>query len=229
MGGRTPFAIRTSEETNRLGYPVVAVNDGIPDELRRILESRGVILVDGGVGMGPGRRLAFAEAERLYPGSAKGWTEFEKYDLIKDFHYGFTPVLNGDADMTVMARTEAGWESYPAGQKYIEKFCNHTMYRALGRYLDIWFSPKVIGPGALPYFLNYQDEYGGQWDAGYIPMIRIIAAGLLVISVMTDYTNPLEQTLAEDDLQAVMRRRDQMNNILPSCIEEAKKLGLIRD
>lgn len=85
----------------------------------------------------------------------------------------------------------------------------------------------MMNAKALEYFLAYQGDYGDGWDCIFIPVLRAIAAGLKVIGVPVDYIHPPEQTQEEGTLMTVVKRVEQLQNLVPAIVAEAKKLGII--
>lgn len=185
-----------------------------------------------GRSMGADRRdiMQIASQEMIDKDGVIVWLEPEKDTLIDDIGQIAQPILDGRADMVIPARSSFGWSSYPKEQKHIEKFGNMGFSAFTRMSLDIWFGPFAVNKNALQFFLDYDGEYGDLWDSIHIPRVRVIAAGLKVLSVVCpNFRYPPEQRKEEEGNPAlILKRVDQISNLVRAFHSESLKLGLIK-
>jgi|GEM_PF-2304788 len=95
----------------------------------------------------------------------------------------------------------------------------------------MFFGPRVIGPRALPYFLDYNPEALGApdtWDPTHFPVIACIAAGLRVMDVPVPYGHPMAQTQAEGTPEMILKRVRQLDELTQGTFKYARQLGLMK-
>jgi len=225
---RMKLALRTIKEAYENEYPIVVVDGGSPDEVCRQFHEQGAYLYhQEKPGMGASRRQAIAEAARLVNNDEVViWMEPEKYTLVSEFPKIVPLVLNGQVDLVVPARKTMA--SYPPEQQSAELFGNLAFAYLTCYNFDVWFGPRAMNQRAAQYFLDYQGEYGDKWDSIFIPLLRMVRDGLSLASIEVDYIHPQEQTAAESSFDFLVKRLDQLANLVPSMGQEARKLGLIR-
>lgn len=225
---RMKLALKTMEEACRNGFPIAVVDGGSPDEVCRQFHDRAAYLYrQEKPGMGASRRQAIAAAAKLVNNNEVIiWMEPEKHTLVSEFSKIVPLVLNGKADLVVPARRTMA--SYPPEQQTAEVLGNLAFFYLTGFNFDVWFGPRVMNRRAVQYFLDYQGEYGDKWDSIFIPLLRMIKDGLHLMDFMVDYVHPQEQTQAEANFDFLMKRLDQLSNLVPSMGREAMKIGLIR-
>jgi len=223
---RVKLALKTIKKAVECGYQIVVV-DGSPDEVREQFGDIGAIVCkDLGQSMGASRRQAISKAAKIANGGVVIWMEPEKHTLIPELLKAVVPFfLPSAADLVVPTRKSMA--SYPPEQQYAEPLGNLAFFHLTKHALDLWFGPRVMGERAMPYFLNYQGEYGDRWDSIFIPVLRIIKDNLRVMSVVVDYAHPEEQTAKESNFNFLTKRLEQLTNLVPSMEQEARKLGLI--
>lgn len=228
---RTRLALRTVVEALYHHYPLVVVDGGSPQPFLEMMREQGAhVYPQEGSGIGPAHRQLFKIAsERAGEDGAICWVEPEKWPLVAELWKAGGPVLNGEADLVLPERTEEAWASYPPEQQLEEKFCNMAAHRITGLALDWSWGPFVASQAAIRHFIEYQDDYGGRYDARTIPRLRAIAAGLIVKGVRVNYAHPAEQTAEETGVLEpfIMRRVEQVCNQIPAMYQEAKKLGIL--
>lgn len=207
--GRFVQALRTAEEArvNELHlYIVSGCPNPICDELLRERGAEVVKEVDHG--MGASRRQGIREVVKKYDPGAVVWLEPEKYPLVAHLEASIQAIGRGQADLVVPRRTTL--ESYPKYQELSELRANHAMGAITSRGdLDLMFGPRVMGRKAIPLFLAYGPEYGGdQWHVLFAPVVWAIKKGLKLLSVTVPYVHPLEQTTREEGNAEMDSRRD---------------------
>ena len=229
---RAKLALKTFQVIKEMAYELVVVYGGSDLEFRSQVNDYCTLLVnDENRGMGASRRLAVANAlEVVLRYNQKPvviWMEPEKLDLVRFFQYITKPVIEGAADLIVPKRS--CMNSYPLEQEYAESMGNLAVEYLIGKELDLWFGPRVFNEQSAQIFLDYQGEYGDKWDSIFIPVLRAMAQGLRVKSVSVDYQHPPEQTVEETgNLDFLIKRLDQLQNLIPALKKESEKLGLIK-
>lgn len=236
---RARLALETTKKAAQLGLPIVVVDGGSCQELRVGIIEQGAMLVDEKEhGMGPSRRQAIREAAGVAgPDGTVLWMEPEKWTLISQvFHlehemenYAFAEDAPSSARADIVVPKRRSMASYPPIQQAAELLGNMYFAKATGHALDVWVGPRLIGPRALPYFLDYKGEYGDKWDSIFIPIVRAIADGLKVVGCEVGYVHSPGQTAEEEkDPDMDLKRLGQLQSLVPSFYAEARKLGLLK-
>ncbi len=68
-------------------------------------------------------------------------------------------------------------------------------------------------------------HYGDNWEILFIPLLRFMAGGIPIDSVIVDYVHPVEQ-LIEDDESMRSKRDKQRIDLVSAMQREAVRLGL---
>lgn len=225
---RAKLAIQMVAAAKQNNYRVVVVNSS-PADFQSELTERGAIVFhqDPNLGMGSSRRQAMTEAAKLAKEhDAIIWMEPEKWTLVQSLDAIMWPVVRDQYDLVVPERSQISLSSYPPEQQHAEMLGNLAFQYLTGKHLDAWFGPFAMNQKALKYFLEYDGEYGDKWDSIFIPRLRIIKDGLRVASVLVDYVHPKEQTKEETgNLAFLVKRIEQLLNLVPALQKEAQKLG----
>jgi glycosyltransferase involved in cell wall biosynthesis len=227
MDVRAQLAIQTVRALREHGYGVVVVDGGSPSELTTTLrELNAHVEAEETRGMGASRRQALTRAGEIAgPDGIVVWMEPEKLGFVDQIYAAVHPIIRGEADLVVPARRSLA--SYPPEQQHAEQIGDLAFEYLTGIKLDPWFGPRVMNQAALTHFLNYDGKYGDKWDSIFVPVLRAVAVGLRVVSVEVDYTHPAEQTKAETgDIDMLIKRIDQLENLVPMLYQEAKRLRL---
>lgn len=226
---RSELALKTIRAATELGYPVSVVDGGSFPEFRTEVQKSGLVTLQNEEprGMGPSRRQTLRKGDELAgKDGATAWTEPEKESVVEQIAIIAQPVLKGEADLAIMNRKNL--DTYPPEQAHAEHVGNLAVKYITGLELDFWSGVFVANHRAIQYFLDYKGEYGDRWDSITIPRLRVLAAGLRVVGVEVDYVHPPEQTQYETgNLYFLERRIEQLQNLVPALVQEAKKLGLI--
>ena len=223
---RAQLAVKTARACMEHGYALIVVDGGSP---RDFLEDLGTkhVFAQALPGMGPSRRQAMKAAGKIAgPDGLVLWMEPEKYTLVSEIEAICVGMMGVGADLAVPDRGPL--DSYPLAQRLAEPLGNIAFERITGVKLDMWSGPRMMNAAALQYFLAYEGEYGDKWDSIFIPVLRVMWAGLKVVSVPINYVHPPEQTQSEEEsLAMVMKRIDQLGLVL-SMAKEAERLGPYR-
>lgn len=182
-----------------LGYEIVVVDGGSPDELLKEYEGYGAHVYEQiikGKDIGPPRRQAIEIANRIGR-EVDSWIEPEKYTYILEHHKTVEPIILGYADMVVPERKSM--KSYPKFQRYSEWLANKYFYTLTGKKLDVMIGPRTWRRELSRYFLEYNGEYGDGSEYIFIPVMNAIINGERVIGVDVDFTYPEEQKVIEED------------------------------
>lgn len=215
---RAGFAKNSIRTATDLGYEVVVVDGGSSDEFLSELEKYSARIYPQTLeGMGSSRRQAIREA--LTSGrEIIAWTEPEKEDYIPEIVKTIQPIIEGSADMIIPRRRSQ--ESYPLAQQHSEKFINIFWRDLTGTDLDTVFGPRTWRREISHYFLDYDGEYGDNWDSIFIPLVNAVfdermGLGVRVAGVEVNYTHPQKQReIEEHNLEFHRKRIDQINNVI---------------
>lgn len=232
---RAVCAIETAQEAQRLGYPLVVIDGGSPQEFIDTLKSLEAIVLpetqDGPPGLGKGRRQGLQEVIDRWNPDVAFWTEPEKTSMIGFLGNITIPITRGRACMVSPWRKDRS--SYPPEQIASEEFGNICFEIATGCRLDAYCGPVALNRTVFDPFLRYNSDGSRTdlWDAMIIPRIEIIATRdpAEVQNVEVDYIHPPRQTKAEAGVpQIIIKRIDQLKSLVPMFFAEAEKFGLPR-
>lgn len=233
---REELTLEALANASRLGIDMVVVEGGSKREfLEQVgkLERIGLVAEPPNVTMGEGRRVGLREAMADPENKYFLWMEPEKAGLIKagNLEKILRPLRNGEADIVVPKRSEAGMRSLTDKQRWFESRANVRATRIMygqdpsgkddpegfeGKVLDLWFGPKAFNREGAEEFLNYQARSGGdKWDAIIVPVINAYKKGLRVTSVEVDFIYDERQTKSELGNKDMFQKRfDQYKKIL---------------
>lgn len=220
---KAKLALDTIEVAIDLGYQIIVVDGGSPDEFLQESERYGAnIFKQESPGMGNAKRQAIKEAQ-LTDKPIIALTDLEKEDYINQISLTAYPLLQGVADLVVPQRISL--ETYPIVQSLFEERGNELWKKLTGTDLDIWFGPRTFLSYMSDYFLVYNGEYGDLWDSFFIPVFNAILDGKKVIGVEVDYTHPEKQTNVEQgDIDFDRKRLRQYNNLSRALASHWRKL-----
>jgi hypothetical protein len=159
--------------------------------------------------------------------------EPEKQTFIPHVATLAAPIVHGLADLALPFRLSL--DSYAPEQVLSETLTNEA-YRLMLAELnpklstqnfDMCFGPHAISPAALPYFLEYDGQYGDTWDVLIVPRLRIMAnPNLKALSVPVRYRHPVEMKTQETgNLQFVLKRVHQLSILMTSSYQEVRALA----
>lgn len=202
---RGGLAKETVRKAVDLGYEIIVVDGGSPDELLKEFERFGakVQINESGV-VGVSRRQAIREACNTRR-KIIAWTEPEKISYIPEITKTARPIVEDYADLVVPKRKSL--ESYPTAQQYAEPLGNAFWKGLTGIDLDVWFGPRTWRRELSDYFTSYDGRYGDLGDSVFIPLLDIIHSGHRIIGIEVEYTHPQKQTEIEENCLAFHRKR----------------------
>lgn len=188
--------------------------------LKKIEASGGVSVKQRGAGMGVVRREALATALAQFPKSEYFfWIEPEKPDMIRFITEIHDLMVTEKTALGLFLRTNLA--SYPPEQAHYYGLCRSVASQLMGFDIDYGFGPMVISRAVVPYFLNYQSAHGDLWDSILVPRLRIIRNKFRVSQLPIDFKNDQRMTSIESgNPQIVLKRLEQLNNVIPSLINE---------
>lgn len=129
---RGNLAIRMLSTAKEMGYQLAVVDGGSSPEFIEALKKHDInISSQKEKGMSASRRQVFEEASVLNGVEVICWTEPEKILMIENLLQAAQPVLDGEADIVIPARTEEGFASYPPQQAYSEMRFRHFYNKIL--------------------------------------------------------------------------------------------------
>lgn len=215
------------------GYEVVVV-DGSPDPsiAEAFVKIGAQVFKQTAQGMGGSRRELFKIATaNATKDSVFVWTEPEKVDLIRLIPEIISPIVKGEADIVIPARTEKSWDSYPAFQVLSEKKANTEYLKETKESLDLIFGPVAFGGMVADHFYGCDPTIFGATD-GYIQHFAVMwamATGYKVASVPVDFYYPSIQKEEEDGAlkeEMLKKRQWQLDQLVAGYTATANFLGL---
>lgn len=233
---RGRLALKSLESAARMGYQVVAVDDGCSGQFRQNLERRNVHILEGGLGMSSGRRQALRAASELEDVKVLAWIEPEKSDFFATgLGVASAPLLKDEADLVIPSRSPESFDNYPSYQIKTEQRGNgevnsflreHSLLKPEDQDLDYWFGPRLLQnkPELVELFMErylYCDPESlvDRWVL-MIPVIAALERGFRVKSVPVNYTHPVEQRTAEEGDENFNRKRDEQYRHFVSAARE---------
>ena len=225
---RAEVFLDLAKKLDGFGIPCVTLftetQAGFLDSLKRL---RTVLVAQQSMGMGNIRREAISAACSLFPDAEfYCWLEPEKPDLPRFISSMVTLMSREKSGLGLFNRVGMG--SYPTEQAYYYLFCRAVASKRIGFDVDYAFGPMVMSKLATGYFLEYGGEYGDQWEAILVPRLQIIKQGIGVSILSIDFENDPRMTAIESgDPSMVLKRLEQLNNVIPSLIKEWDKLNLL--
>lgn len=224
---RAEVFLDSAKKLSDLGTPCVTLFTETQTSFLDSLEHLGVILVaQQSMGMGNIRREVISAACSLFPDAEfYCWLEPEK----PNFPMFISPmVMLMSQEETVLGLfNRVSMTSYPTEQAYYYLFCRSVANKLMGFDLDYAFGPMIMSKSATQYFLEYGGEYGDRWEAVLVPRLRIIKQGIGVSILSIDFENDPRMTAIESgNPSIILKRLEQLNNVIPSLINEWNKLNL---
>ncbi len=233
---RGNLALQSIDNALARGFHVCIVDGGSSEAFHRELQQRKIVFENERErGMSASRRQVFTLAENQPGAEVICWMEPEKLSLLTDdlFAQAAEPILRGDADVIVPARTEESWQTYPTYQQDSEKRANthlNGLLRTRGLLtseeddLDLFFGPRIYAnrPEVRELFhrqfakkekitkstLHKIVDPERYSDATFFPIANALQKGLRVESVSIEYRHPPKQTAFEEGNSDLDRKRD---------------------
>ncbi len=174
--------------------------------------------------------VSYLEAVRFpMSRSVIAFFEPEKADMVQHTQLLSSRILQGVEDITIPARTQRSWDSYPVEQQYSEKFGNYHLNNIAREckfpQLDWFFGPVLFRASLARYWIGSDAK---SWDAQILPFIHAwfktrsfdafvpVRLGVSYIN----YQHPLLQKLQEEGGVEWGRKRLKQLNILEPVISE---------
>lgn len=115
--------------------------------------------------------------------------------------------------------------SYPVEQALYYSFIRIVFGYLHGVDIDYGFGPMIMTRQSSKYFLDYGGDYGDKWDSILIPRLRLIRDGMPYSVIETDFRNHPDQTRMEKgNIQLILKRVEQLDNVVKSMIAEHSQL-----
>lgn len=210
---------------NKNSIPCVALTTETSNQFIQKIEGLDVVVLSQeSVGMGNIRREVLSKTISLYPEiDFYLWMEPEKLNLVK-FINAMANLMNVEkSDLGIFNRNSMN--SYPEEQAYYYLFCRKVASRLLGFDFDYAFGPIMMSKLGAKYFLDYNGEYGDRWESIMIPRLRAINDGLKFSVLNINFENDPRMTDVESgDSDMILKRIDQLNNVIPSLLKEFERL-----
>lgn len=243
---RGRLALQTLDFAKQQDISIILVDDGSSPQFRKALSRLGLAFIEGGKGMGEGRRISFLRAMELPGIKYILWSEPEKTSLIRYCLPLFiTPLVSGEAEMVVANRDLAAFKTYPDYQLITEIRANKLMNKMIKKHglwpeksadIDFLFAPRFyLKNSRNKAYLTEKFESTrargtsheidlDKWPASIvIPVIRGLFDGKtlgqgFVTVVELPYQHPKEQTESEiDSPELAQKRLAQYNHFVCSA------------
>lgn len=222
---RAQLALKTCRAARDNNYPIIVVDGSPCEEFKYALREAGAVVIDQEKpGMGQSRR------ECLNLGLTTGadviaWLEPEKYTLVPLLGPLIARVMRGATDVVIPRRRNL--DGYPQYQHLSELRANWELGNITKRFdIDFYIGPRIMNRQAAMIMAEYQPiHYGDNWEILFIPLLRFMAGGIPIDSVIVDYVHPVEQ-LIEDDESMRSKRDKQRIDLVSAMQREAVRLGL---
>jgi hypothetical protein len=203
-------------DATRLGYPVYCVDFSPYPMVAETLVRLGatVCTPNHGGEMGPCRAQAMRQA--LAVGfDFYVWTEPEKKS-IPGFLEGITVIMDrGGLDIAMLGRSLDGFRSHPEYMMNSELQGNWAINSVLGMTIDWFMGPQVMRKAGAENFAKAMDDPAASWDRLMVSAIRGMRSGLKMGSViLPPYRYPAEQTVAEEQDEAMKTKRKKQQTVL---------------
>lgn len=223
---RSGVFLDTARNLSGLDIPCIAIYDECSDSYLQQVRELGVLIVpQSGQGMGVVRREAIRAGVTHYQNATYyAWLEPEKPNL--PFHVeSLVEAMQRDKSVLSLFN-RVRMENYPEEQTNCYLFCRAVATYLLGFDLDYAFGPMVLTSQSIPFFLDYRGEYGDLWDSLFIPRLRIIKAQMGMTTASVAFVNDSRMCAVEKGNTAIILKRvQQLNNVVPSLIAEWQKLN----
>ena len=223
---RSEVSLDTAKNFQVLQIPYVAIYDECSEiYLKKLGELDVVPIPQSGKGMGVVRREAIKAGPEFYPEATHYlWLEPEKSNI--PFHVTKLVETMEQNKSSLGLFNRVSMEGYPREQAFYYLFCRKVAGKLLGFDLDYAFGPMILTAASIPYFINYAGEYGDRWDSILIPRLRVIKSDLGITINKIHFLNDPRMTAVESgNPRMILKRFQQLANILPSLIKEWKKLN----
>lgn len=224
---RADVFLDTATQLREYDIRCVAVAEDCSDAYLRKAREKGILIVpQKESGMAASRKEAIQAGIEQFP-SAKYylWLEPEKPDLPRCARVLSRRMEKEKAVLGLFNRTAKSMATYPPEQAHFYLFCRVIASNLTGIDIDYAFGPMILTRESLPYFVEYEGEYGDKWDATLIPRLRVINAGLKVSICPITFHNDRRMTQIEaGDTNFALKRLAQFNNVVPALITEWQKL-----
>lgn len=154
------------------------------------------------------------------------------------------PILKGEADIVIPARSEEGWESLPPFQRESEQSANAAysgILRKIGWWkgpdLDLFFGPRLFGRSAYHFFTRWHEfqpdplidsqadmDPSGYSDALFFPLVYALASKMRIVQVEVPYVHPMVQTAVETGNEEMDQKRKRQREMILNELDELLRL-----
>ncbi|TSC69205.1 MAG: hypothetical protein G01um101466_149 [Parcubacteria group bacterium Gr01-1014_66] len=226
----------------------VVLVDGSPDiNLRKSL-MRDDVFVHPQLqsGMPASRREAFSHADQYIAREFRSsfasreiicyWSEPEKDDVPNHISQLMAPIVNDEADIVIMGRTQESDATYPEFQRVSERIADYIYQQATGIPAKPMAGPVVFRYTMMGFFMQcFPQAFGIAPNFGYIQHLAPVmayAAGARVIGIDVDFQYPRRQKAEEESTRNLEMIGKRLEGQLEPCIHSyyaiAKFYGLPR-
>lgn len=234
---RGDLAIESTRISKQQGYRVIVVDGGSShDFVQKLSEQGASVYPQTEPNLSGSRRQAISLAAQEAGTEIICTTEPEKVSVVENMSRLVAPLLRKEADITIPARDDVAFSTYPPLQAAFEQKSNRLANAIATKHipghsdvLDYWIgvrafhnTPDMVSLFQRKYSLVPTGAAIDQianpdiWaNALYLPVFNALASQLRVMSVDIDYVHPTAQTQSEIGDPTFDRKRDiQHKNII---------------
>jgi hypothetical protein len=102
------------------------------------------------------------------------YMEGDKYTFVPAISTLTAPILQGNADLTIAARSPESFVRFPWVQQFVERSINSYISRRTGIYTDYLYGPRAFAPRLVSFFGAYNKN---DWGVIMYPLVVAIAKG----------------------------------------------------
>ncbi len=232
---RFELVCELTELARSAGHTVV-IADGspVPDVRERLVRAGALVFPRSRVGMGAMRRQVWTEAGNFITSDIAAilWTE-EKPDIVRSIGKMVACIRERNAQVAVISRSQASWETYPGFQRRSEEAANlvyNNLFPNGDELSDPMFGPVCFLPSELIHFAvmnptawNLPDTYLQH----YVPVF-MRSRGHEVISCEVNFVYPPKQRAEEETVkieEMVEKRLSQMRQLVAAYFAIHQRLG----
>ena len=102
------------------------------------------------------------------------YMEGDKCTFIPSISTLIEPILQGNADLTIAARSPEGFSRFPRVQQLVERSINSYISKRTGMHTDYLYGPRAFSPRTVSFFGDYKKN---DWGVIMYPLVSAIAKG----------------------------------------------------
>ena len=213
---RAQLALKTCGLAVKRGFDIIVVDGSPCADFKVALGATGAIVIDQvEPGMEGSRRQVLKVGLKTFPQYlAYCWLEPEKHPMVPLLDECLEHIIDPchkPADVVIPRRRTL--VNYPQYQQWSEMTANWQLGDLTGRYdLDFYSGPRIMSRRATELMAEYNSGHDGKWEINFLPLVRMMYYGWIVMSVTVDYVHPIEQMI--EDSPEMRAKRDEQREAL---------------